>query len=247
MPGWLQLDGRILPDGSADISARGLVGKERAAIGGAPAGHAIQLSYRRAVLGKLRHWSSGQRPDLYGFLQQKKSVRPRRRECSQRGLARARMCHMQRRSSRGLRQDVATDKVRKASRSRASDSPSPGEDTDIRTAQADVEYKFQGQEAPIVIYSLTTSTHADVTQAFESSFYQLLRRFSEHVAAIKEEDSCAGQGKPPASVFRALSPKLTHTEYLQRTIESNEKTIEALLDGRITGMGYGPGLSDPRR
>ncbi len=88
-----------------------------------------------------------------------------------------------------MRQDVATDKVRKASRSRASDSPSPDEDTDIRTARADVEYKFQGQEAPIVIYSLTTSTHADVAQAFESSFYQLLRRFREHVAAIKEGDS----------------------------------------------------------
>jgi hypothetical protein len=37
-PGWLQLDGRILPDGSADISARGLVGKERAAVGERPPG-----------------------------------------------------------------------------------------------------------------------------------------------------------------------------------------------------------------
>src|ERR1700690_1965784 len=30
-PAWLRLDGRILPDGSAAISAHGLVGKERAA------------------------------------------------------------------------------------------------------------------------------------------------------------------------------------------------------------------------
>lgn len=37
-PGWLQLDGRILPDGSADLSAQGLVGKERAATGHRPPG-----------------------------------------------------------------------------------------------------------------------------------------------------------------------------------------------------------------
>ena len=37
-PGWLQLNGRILADGSADISARGLVGKERAAVGERPPG-----------------------------------------------------------------------------------------------------------------------------------------------------------------------------------------------------------------
>ena len=56
---------------------------------------------------------------------------------------------------------------------------------------------------------------------------------------------CAGQGKPPASVFRALSPRLTHAENLRRMIESNDETIAALQDGRITGLGYGPGLSDP--
>jgi len=32
-PGWLQLDGRILPDGSSKLSAHGLVGAERAAVG----------------------------------------------------------------------------------------------------------------------------------------------------------------------------------------------------------------------
>jgi hypothetical protein len=37
-PGWLQLDGHILPDGSADLSARGLVGKERVALEQRPAG-----------------------------------------------------------------------------------------------------------------------------------------------------------------------------------------------------------------
>jgi len=57
---------------------------------------------------------------------------------------------------------------------------------------------------------------------------------------------CAGQGNPPTSVFRALNPRLTHTENLRRTIESNEKTIEALQDGRIIGLGYGRELTDPQ-
>jgi hypothetical protein len=38
MPGWLQLDGRISQDGSADLAAHGLVGKERAAVGERPPG-----------------------------------------------------------------------------------------------------------------------------------------------------------------------------------------------------------------
>jgi hypothetical protein len=37
-PGWLELDGRILPDGTALLAAHGLVGKERAAIGERPRG-----------------------------------------------------------------------------------------------------------------------------------------------------------------------------------------------------------------
>jgi len=37
-PGWLQLDGHILPDGAAELAAHGLVGKERAAIGERPRG-----------------------------------------------------------------------------------------------------------------------------------------------------------------------------------------------------------------
>jgi transcriptional regulator with XRE-family HTH domain len=57
---------------------------------------------------------------------------------------------------------------------------------------------------------------------------------------------CAGQGKPPASVFRALNPRLTHSENLRRMIESNEEMIEAVRDGRITGQGYGRALSDPQ-
>jgi hypothetical protein len=37
-PGWLQLDGKILPDGSANIYADGLVGAAEVAIGHRPAG-----------------------------------------------------------------------------------------------------------------------------------------------------------------------------------------------------------------
>jgi transcriptional regulator with XRE-family HTH domain len=57
---------------------------------------------------------------------------------------------------------------------------------------------------------------------------------------------CAGQGRPSASVFRALNPRLTHTENLRRMIESNERMIAALQDGRITGLGYGRGPSEPQ-
>jgi hypothetical protein len=67
-----------------------------------------------------------------------------------------------------------------------------------------------------------------------------------HVEERTMRQWCAGQDTPPASVFRALSPRLTHTERLRRTIESNEETIAALQDVRITGLGYGPGLSDPQ-
>jgi hypothetical protein len=38
LPGWLTLDGQIMPDGSADIRARGLVGKQRYAVGERPVG-----------------------------------------------------------------------------------------------------------------------------------------------------------------------------------------------------------------
>ena len=37
-PGWLQLDGKILPDGSADLYVDGLVGAAETAVGRRPAG-----------------------------------------------------------------------------------------------------------------------------------------------------------------------------------------------------------------
>jgi DNA-binding transcriptional regulator YiaG len=44
---------------------------------------------------------------------------------------------------------------------------------------------------------------------------------------------CAGQGEPPASVFRALDPQLTYSEHLRQRIESNEQHIEVLESGRL--------------
>jgi hypothetical protein len=43
-PGWLELDGHILPDGSASIAAHGLVGHERAALDERPAGTPYKYS-----------------------------------------------------------------------------------------------------------------------------------------------------------------------------------------------------------
>jgi len=77
----------------------------------------------------------------------------------------------------------------------------------------------------------------------------LSQRAAARLLSVEERTMrqwCAGQGKPPISVFRALSPRLTHTENLRRMIEANDKIIEALQDGRITGLGYGRGPSDPQ-
>jgi transcriptional regulator with XRE-family HTH domain len=56
---------------------------------------------------------------------------------------------------------------------------------------------------------------------------------------------CSGQGTPPASVFRALSPRLTHLEVMQRAIDSNDSIIAAIAEGTITGLGNGPGPCAP--
>jgi AAA domain len=78
---------------------------------------------------------------------------------------------------------VATDGVRKASRSHAFDSPMPGEYKEVRTARPDVEYEFQGQEAPIVIYSMTTSTHTDAPRGM--GFLYSLNRLNVFTSRAK--------------------------------------------------------------
>jgi transcriptional regulator with XRE-family HTH domain len=95
---------------------------------------------------------------------------------------------------------------------------------------------------------LTDSTDADRLRALldRAGLSQRAAAKLLHVEERTMRQWCAGQGKPTASVFRALDPKLTHTENLRQMIESNEKMIDALQDGRITGLGYGNGLNDPR-
>lgn len=48
-PGWLQLTGQIRPDGTARIHAKGLVGKQKAAIGSLPPG----TPYNYRIVGKF--------------------------------------------------------------------------------------------------------------------------------------------------------------------------------------------------
>jgi transcriptional regulator with XRE-family HTH domain len=95
------------------------------------------------------------------------------------------------------------------------------------------------------------SSHSDSTDADRLRALLELAGLSQRAAArvlnVEERTMrqwCAGNGKPPESVFRALNPRLTHSENLRRMIQSNERTIEAIQVGRITGMGYGGGPSD---
>lgn len=52
---------------------------------------------------------------------------------------------------------------------------------------------------------------------------------------------CTGDGKPPAPVLRALEFRAAYPASLIRMIESNERTINAIQDGRFTGLGNGSG------
>ena len=56
---------------------------------------------------------------------------------------------------------------------------------------------------------------------------------------------CSGQGTPPASVLRALSPRLTHLDVMENAIKSNDSIIAAIDDGSLKGFGTGPGPSAP--
>lgn len=48
---------------------------------------------------------------------------------------------------------------------------------------------------------------------------------------------CTGNGKPPAPVLRALEFRAAYPAGLMRMIESNERTISAIQDGRIASLG----------
>jgi hypothetical protein len=60
-PGWVKYDGRIQPDGTAEIQARGLTGNPKTAVGQVPSG--TSYSYRvKAQFDESR--GSGSRVDL---------------------------------------------------------------------------------------------------------------------------------------------------------------------------------------
>lgn len=50
---------------------------------------------------------------------------------------------------------------------------------------------------------------------------------------------CSDAGNPPAPVLRALDPHLAYTEGLSQMIAANERTIKAIQEGRISGLGEG--------
>ncbi len=53
---------------------------------------------------------------------------------------------------------------------------------------------------------------------------------------------CSEDGNPPAPVLRALNPKHAYAEGLIQMISTNERTMKAIEEGRISGLGDG---SDP--
>ena len=48
---------------------------------------------------------------------------------------------------------------------------------------------------------------------------------------------CSEDGDPPAPVLRALNPKHAYAEGLSQMIVANERTIKAIEEGRISGLG----------
>lgn len=53
---------------------------------------------------------------------------------------------------------------------------------------------------------------------------------------------CSKDGNPPAPVLRALNPKHAYAEGLIQMIAANERTIKAIEEGRISGLGDGSDL-----
>jgi transcriptional regulator with XRE-family HTH domain len=79
------------------------------------------------------------------------------------------------------------------------------------------------------------STHADRLRALLQRV-GLSQRAAARLLEIDERTMrqwCAGQGAPPESVYRALSPKLAHLEDLRQRIEANKRVIDSLENGRL--------------
>lgn len=81
-----------------------------------------------------------------------------------------------------------------------------------------------------------SSTHADRLRALLQRA-GLSQRAAARMLNVEERlmrQWCAGQGIPPESIYRALSPKLTHLEQLHNRIEENERVIDAFEKGDFT-------------
>jgi DNA-binding XRE family transcriptional regulator len=94
--------------------------------------------------------------------------------------------------------------------------------------------------------SLSENNHID-----DGGIRSLLKeaRLSQRAAAkyLKVDDRtmrgwCSEDGNPPAPVLRALNPKHAYAEGLIQMIVANKRTIKAIEEGRISGLGDG---SDP--
>lgn len=48
---------------------------------------------------------------------------------------------------------------------------------------------------------------------------------------------CSNNGAPPSPVLRALNPQHAYAEGLNQMIAANERTIKAIQEGRISGLG----------
>jgi transcriptional regulator with XRE-family HTH domain len=96
-------------------------------------------------------------------------------------------------------------------------------------------------------HSLSQSTDADRLPALLARA-GLSQRGAARLLNVDERTMrqwCAGQGTPPASVIRALSPRLTHMENLLRLIDDNEMIIRALQSGDMRGAAHGSKLAGP--
>ncbi|MGE0582855.1 MAG: helix-turn-helix domain-containing protein [Steroidobacteraceae bacterium] len=84
--------------------------------------------------------------------------------------------------------------------------------------------------------SSSPSTHADRLRAALQRA-GLSQRAAARLLEVDERAMrqwCAGQGAPPESIYRALSPKSAHLEDLRRRIEQNEQVIDAFEKGHYT-------------
>jgi DNA-binding transcriptional regulator YiaG len=57
---------------------------------------------------------------------------------------------------------------------------------------------------------------------------------------------CAGDGRPPAAILRALEFRAAYPAGLMRMIEANERKISAIKEGRISGLDDGSGHESKR-